>query len=316
MNLIETIQGSYVEKFYPSGWDFAKIDQCVGNGVEDASMRQEFWHEDFKPIACESLDEFGVLMGHEIAMEIKNTYDSKIKLALILPVGPMGMYKWVAFFVKQWKINCDHVYTFNMDEWSDKAGNTLEGSKNGSFQYAMEKGFFDLLEDRTVPSNQRYFATKESLPTYSEKIHAIKDSGGRLVTVYGIGRAFHIAFWEPHFAEDYETDEDWLKAEYRIGAELHPLTLEQNAITSYKSRTTLMSAYANTVGPGLYYKSDRMIGGCDGILGRGMQWQGLSFWVTLRHGPTRWATSTYVPTKPGVLYYLKDLAGPLEPESN
>lgn len=59
-----------------------------------------------------------------------------------------------------------------------------------------------------------------------------------------------------------------------------------------------------------------MIGGCDGIFGRGMQWQGLSFWVTLRHGPSRWATSTYISTKPGVLYYMSELAGPLEPESN
>lgn len=316
MNLLSTLKGSYAEKFYPSGWDFKRIDECVGNGVEEASERQDFWNEDFKPIACESLSDFGTLMGHEIALEIKNTYEAGQKLALILPVGPMGMYKWVAYFLEQWNVNCNHVYTFNMDEWSDSEGNTLDGSLNGSFQYAMEQGFFNLLKERTVPEEQRYFATKEALPRYGEVISKIKEGGGRLVTVYGIGRAFHIAFWEPHFAEDYDSDEEWLEAEYRIGAELHPLTLEQNAITSYKSRTTLIPAYANTVGPGLYYKSDKMIGGCDGVLGRGMQWQGLSFWVTLRHGPTRWATSTYIPTRPGVLYYLTDLAGPLEPESN
>jgi glucosamine-6-phosphate deaminase len=42
------------------------------------------------------------------------------------------------------------------------------------------------------------------------------------------------------------------------------MTIEQNAITSFKSRTTLVSTRANTVGPGLFLMSDRIIGGCDG----------------------------------------------------
>lgn len=316
MNFISTLKGSYSEPYYPEGWDFEKIDACIGSSAEEAAVRQDFWHPDFRPEVCHSLDDFNVLMGHEIALEIKETYEKKQKLALILPVGPMGMYRWVAFFIEKWDLNCDHVYTFNMDEWSDHDGNTLDGSKNGSFQYAMENGFFNLLGDRTVPVNQRNFATKEVLPTYSEKIAAIKAEGGKLVTVFGIGRTFHIAFWEPQFAADYETEEDWLQAEYRIAAQLHPLTIEQNAITSYKSRYTLIPVTANTVGPGLFFQSDRMIGGCDGVLGRGMQWQGLSLWVTLRHGPSPWITSSYIPTKPGVLYYLDELTGPLEPESN
>lgn len=316
MNFMTTVKGSYAEQFYPKGWDFQHIDDCIGNGVEEASERQTFWNDDFRPVACESLDDFNVFMGHEIALEIKETFENKQKLILILPVGPMGMYRWVAFFVNKWKINCNHVYTFNMDEWSDAEGNTLGGKNEASFQYAMENGFFNLMGDCSVPENQRHYATKDSLPTYPEKIKALKDEGGKLVTVYGIGRVFHIAFWEPHFAEEFSSDEEWLKANYKIGAQLHPLTLEQNAITSFKSRTTLIPCNANTIGPGLFYQSDKMIGGADGVLGRGMQWQGLSLWVTLRHGPTRWATSTYIPTRPGVLYYLKDLAGPLVPESN
>ena len=135
----------------------------------------------------------------------------------------------------------------------DAEGNTTDPKENGSFQYAMEHGFFNLMGERTVPENQRHFATKEVLPKYGEIIREIKEDGGRLVTVFGIGRAFHIAFWEPHFAEDYSSDEEWLKAEYRIGAALHPLTIEQNALTSYKSRTSLIPAYANTVGPGLFF---------------------------------------------------------------
>ena len=94
------------------------------------------------------------------------------------------------------------------------------------------------------------------------------------MTVFGVGRVCHIAFWEPHFAAEYDSEADWKAATHRLGAKLHPLTVEQNAITSFKSRTTLVPAYANTIGPGLFLQSDRIIGGCDGVLGRGMQWQG------------------------------------------
>jgi glucosamine-6-phosphate deaminase len=42
----------------------------------------------------------------------------------------------------------------------------------------------------------------------------------RLVTVFGIGRACHIAFWEPHFASEYSVVTAWKKDEYRIAAQL------------------------------------------------------------------------------------------------
>lgn len=144
----------------------------------------------------------------------------------------------------------------------------------------------------------------------------MKAEGAELITIFGIGRMMHIAFWEPHFAAEFETDEAWRSQAYRIGAQLHPLTVEQNALTSFKSRTTLVPCRANTIGPALFLQSDRIIGGCDGALGRGMQWQGLSLWVTLRHGPDRWIPSSFMPTLPGRLFYLEELAGPLEPEVN
>ena len=63
-----------------------------------------------------------------------------------------------------------------------------------------------------------------------EKIAALKAEGAKQVLVYGIGRMCHIAFWEPHFAAEYPTVEAWKAAPYRIGARLHPFTIEQNAI--------------------------------------------------------------------------------------
>ncbi len=316
MDFMSTVKGSLLEGFFPAGWDMQKLDDCCNNPPEDILDRQPHWNDCFKPVQCDQLADFDMMMGHEIAMQIRTTRDEGRKLALILPVGPMGMYRWAVYFLKEWNVSCSHVYGFNMDEWADGEGNTLPADDPGAFQNAMTGAFYGPLGELTVPECQRNFATKTNLPTYPEKIAALKAEGAKLVTVYGIGRMFHIAFWEPHFAAEFNSFEEWKANAYRLGAKLHPLTIEQNAITSFKSRTTLVPCRANTIGPALFLSSDYCIGGCDGALGRGMMWQGLEVWGTLRYGPSIWLPSTFMPTLPGKLFFLKELAGPLQAECN
>ena len=314
MDFNSTVKGSLLEGFYPEGWDFKKIDECCSHAPETVTERQAFWNDGFTPIQCDTLGEFEVKMGHEIANEIKKANENNQKLAFILPVGPMGMYKWAVYFLKEWNISCKNVWCFNMDEWADAEGNTITGE--ASFQNAMENAFYNPLGELTVPKDHRNFATKENLPTYPEKIAALKKEGAKLVLVYGIGRMCHIAFWEPQFGSEFKSDEEWIEQPYRIAAKLHPLTIEQNAQTSFKSRTSLVPCRANTIGPGLMFKADYAIGGADGYFGRGMQWQGMSLWMTLRYGKNRWITSSFIPTIPGRLFFVKELAGPLVPDMN
>jgi glucosamine-6-phosphate deaminase len=316
MNFISTVKGSLLESFFPDGWDLARIDKCASHPPETITERQSWWHPDFQPISCSSLPDFDTMMGHEIAMTIRDARIAGHPLAMILPVGPMGMYRWAVYFLNEWQTPCDHVHGFNMDEWSDSEGETLPPDNSGSFQNAMEKAFYGPLGDLTVPREQRHFATKNQLPLYAAQIEALKKQGVQLVTVFGIGRMCHIAFWEPHFAAEFDSVDEWKKQTHRLAAKLHPLTIEQNAITSFKSRTTLVPCRANSVGPGLFLESDKIIGGADGVLGRGMQWQGLSLWMTLRYGPDMWVPSSFMPTLPGRLFYLDELAGPLVAECN
>ena len=100
MNFMDTVKGSNLEGFYPAGWDMEKIDKCCSNAPESATERQDFWNKDFTPVSCDTLGEFDTLMGHEIALEIKKAKDRNEKIAFILPVGPMGMYKWAVYFLK------------------------------------------------------------------------------------------------------------------------------------------------------------------------------------------------------------------------
>ena len=316
MNMVDTLKGSYFSEILPDGWDMEKIMKCVSNDPDSVCDRQDFWNAGFAPVKCSSLAEFEVYMGHEIAMEIRKTKEEGRKLILILPVGPMGMYKWAVYFLKEWNVDCKHVYGFNMDEWADADGNTLPASDPAAFQNAMIDAFYGPLGELTIPPEQRNFATRENLPSYPEKMAKLKAEGAKQVMIYGIGRMCHIAFWEPHFAKDYATVEEWKAAPYRIGARLHPLTIEQNAITSFRSSWPLIPCYANTIGPGIIFASDYCIGGADGVLSRGMQWQGMSLWMTLRHGPTTAITSSWIPTMPGKLFFMEELAGPLCADTN
>ncbi len=316
MDLLNTIKGSLMEGFLPAGWDLKAIDACVDDDPATLTKRQRWWHKDFEVVPCASLTDFDTFLGHEIALTIKQSRDAGEQLVLILPVGPMGMYRWAVYFLTEWGVSCNHVHGFNMDEWSDSNGATLPSTNTGAFQFAMEQAFYGPLGKLTVPRQQRNFATRANLPTYPAKIGSLRAKGARLAVIFGIGRVCHIAFWEPHFAAEFKSEAEWKKQTHRLGAKLHPLTIEQNALTSFKSRTTLVPAYANTIGPGLFLGADKIIGGCDGTLGRGMMWQGLSVWMTLRHKPTPWIPSTYMPTQPGRLFVLKELAGPLIAECN
>ena len=316
MNMMDTIKGSNLENFFPAGWDLQKIEDCCATTPEHALDRMPHWNDKFHTEECEDVASFNMQMGYEIAKQIRRTREEGKKMALILSAGPMGMYKWAAYFINDWKVPCDHVTGLNMDEWSDSEGNTLPGDDLGSFQYAMEKNFYNRLGEYTIPVSQRNFATKQNLPTYPEKIQKIKDEGGELITIYGIGRCFHIAFWEPQFAGEFESVEDWKKEPYRVAAKLHPMTIEQNSLISFKSRVTLIPARANTIGPGIFLNSDYCIGGVDGVVGRGMNWQGMTFFVTLKYGPNPWVPSSWMPTLPGKFFVVKELEGPLLPECN
>src|SRR5580704_7295079 len=158
MDLLSTLAGSLMEGFLPAGWDLTKIDACVDADPAQLTRRQPGWHADFQPIVCQSLADFETLMGHEIALTIKRSRDAGETLALILPVGPMGMYRWVVYFLSEWGVPCDHVHGFNMDEWSDAEGRSLPASDSGSFERAMEGAFYGPLGKLTVPPKQRAFA--------------------------------------------------------------------------------------------------------------------------------------------------------------
>src|SRR5690242_14040850 len=134
LTMLNTIRGSLIEGFYPRGWDLARIDRCCELGLKKVTTPGRHWNRDFRAVPVKDVTAMDRAMGDAIADQIESTRREGRGLAIILPVGPMGMYKQVVARLKQSRLKADHVHTFNMDEWSDADGNTMPGDQPGGFE--------------------------------------------------------------------------------------------------------------------------------------------------------------------------------------
>ena len=118
-------------------------------------------------------------MGHEIAAAIRRARDAGKPLAVIFPVGPMGMYRWAVYFLQHWGVSCDHVHGFNMDEWSDAQGNTMPAASPAAFQNAMQEAFYGPLGELTVPPEAAALRDEGPVAEVFQANRAAQEPGGR-----------------------------------------------------------------------------------------------------------------------------------------
>ena len=313
MNFIDTKEQSLMADFFPFGWDLGRIDACCAHAPERIFDRQPFWNSKFDITGCHSAEAVDMMTGHEIACAIHKAKQNGQQLVLMMSTSPMSMYAWAVYFLQQWNTDCSHVHSFIMNEWSDKDGNAMDAQSRASFAHMIQSAFFTPLGELTIPLHQRNFASQTNLHKYPEKISNLKAKGAVIVTTCGIGRMMQLALWEPQFAAEFSSEEEWKAQTFRKGAKLHPLTVEQYSMTRFGGRTTLVPCFANTIGPGLFLMSDHVISGVGGSLAGNLMWQAMPLWTTLRYGPSVWIPSTFLPTLPGRLFFHKNLAGPMEP---
>ncbi|KAK1184360.1 hypothetical protein B7755_043435 [Streptomyces sp. NBS 14/10] len=168
------------------------------------------------------------------------------KCVLILPAGPMTQYVHAARRINSEKIDLKHLVTFNMDEYADEDGRTAPASWPGSFQYAMRKQFFDLIDPRLLPKPENvHFPSSDNIGHYSQ---LIQDAGDADVCFGGVGWSGHIAFWEPQLGFEFGDLAEFAAAPARA-VELHPMTIMQNALHSFSGDWSAVPPRAVTIGP-------------------------------------------------------------------
>jgi len=179
---------------------------------------------------------------------IKTAADNNQKVVLILP-NPASTYSKVAMLINKFKVNCKHVYTFNMDEYADQDGNVAPESWPWSFMASTKRFFFRNIEPKLrMPEKQMIGPTTKNIKDYSKMI---RDMGGADACYSGPGWTGHLAFIEPD-APEFDADlEEWKTMGARI-VTLSPFTIAQNSLHGFFGASGDLAAVpprAATIGP-------------------------------------------------------------------
>jgi glucosamine-6-phosphate deaminase len=226
---------------------------------------------DFKIQVVDNPMEFYSAFAVDIVSRIRAAHEAGRRFVAIFPVGPMPQYPIAARIINRLRIPCQHVHSFNMDEYADQDGNTAPADWAGSFQRSMMEQFWLAIDaDLRPPQKQIHFPTTAALASYGKMI---EDLGGADVCYGGIGWCGHIAFWEAHLGVEFGSDlEAYKKAGPRL-VELHPMTIMQNALHSFGGDWSWVPPKANSIGPAQILGARHRSFWLDGDLGGGVSWQ-------------------------------------------
>jgi len=120
-----------------------------------------------------------------------------------------------------------------------RPGEHPAADNSGAFQYAMQKPSTARLATRPCRPSNAISLSRRAADYAADR--RLKKQGPKLVTVFGIGRVCHIASGSRISPPSFASEGEW-KSRPPLGARLHPLTVEQNALTA-SERTTLVPAY-------------------------------------------------------------------------
>jgi glucosamine-6-phosphate deaminase len=232
------------------------------------------------------------------------------KPVLIVPAGPMPQYHAAARIINKQRISLKDVTFFAMDEWANELGESAPGSWEGSFQFALRSQFFARIDSELLPlDHQLNFPSSATIADYGKRI---ADLGGADVCFGGIGWSGHIAFWEPQLGREFAGDLTAYQAASSRLVDLHPLTVAQNALTSFAGDWSNVPPRAVTIGPAEILGARRRSFWLDGDLGGGVTWQGFIARL-VAHGPVNeFVPGSLLQTARSDLAVLEAIAAPLD----
>jgi len=220
----------------------------------------------------------------DIFYRIKQAADEGRKVVLIFP-NPAPAYRQVAYLINKFRVNCEHVHIFAMDEYADEYGNVAPESWKWGFTYAMNHNFYyQIDEDLRPPKKQIVGMTTENIGHYGKMI---ADMGNADACYSGPGWTGHLAFIEPDAPEFEGTLEEWKQMGPRI-VTLSPFTLAQNSLHGsfgMSGDIARVPPKAATIGPAEVIASKyRMDSNSLGVHGTLTSWQRLMTRL-VAHGP-------------------------------
>jgi glucosamine-6-phosphate deaminase len=245
---------------------------------------------------------------------IKAAADAGERVVLILP-NPCPVYRHVARLINQFRVNCENLYAFAMDEYANEDGEVAPETWPLGFVYAMKHNLlYQIDEELRPPEDQFIGPTAQNIGDYGMMI---ADLGGADMCYSGPGWTGHLAFIEPDAPEFHADLEEWKMMGTRI-VTLSPFTLAQNSLHGsfgMSGDIALVPPKAATIGPAEVIASkNRMDINALTVHGTSTSWQRLITRL-VAHGPVTPLLPTSIHQLLRTDFYISEsIAEDIEPD--
>lgn len=173
---------------------------------------------------------------------IENNKNNK-KTLFIVPLGPIGQYKYFVKRVNEERINLKDVTFINMDEYMADDSHLIDVNHPLSFRKVMyELCYNNIDKELIMPESQRIFPNLNNA-NYIDEV--IEKHGGVDICFGGIGITGHMAFNEP--ALPNQTEEEFVNSRTRV-IRIFQETRVVNSMDEYDGGYYFMPEYAVTIG--------------------------------------------------------------------
>ena len=171
------------------------------------------------------------------------------RVTMIVPVGPLGHYPVFARKVREQRLDCRNLRTFNMDEFLDRNGKTIPATHPMSFRKSMKDYLFDRMPaDLRMPEEQMLFPRHDNMEAIDEALDRYAPDGVDLCLA-GVGPEGHVAFNEdPNFGHVEVTEEEFLEDRTRL-VMVNTSTVDMDALVASCGDRAAIPPFAVTLGP-------------------------------------------------------------------
>jgi len=286
--------------------DRVACDQTRAVLREQITWREPHHHPEFRIRVIEEPADLYDTLAEDMLSRIAAAKEEGRPFVGVFPVGPVGQYPKLVEKALAQRADLSHCTLFFLDEYAYEDGSTLDKRSPWSFENVARGALIEPIAAGGLQPPRFRFPGPDNIGRYDEMILDASEGQGADVVYGGIGWCGHFAFWEPHLAEEFVTEEEWKQA-HSAFVRLHPMSILHNSLRAGGDWSSVPPC-AYTVGPSVILGARYRSFWLDAYLGSGMSWQRFIGRLAT-HGPvTPLVPASYLQTLPGEVVFLGAVA--------